>query len=457
MMIETDIETLRQELEQSDRLDQWKGWGLFRFSLQIRARIAAGLRRHPARSMSLIAVTGTDGKTTTTEMIAALLAASGRRVSLVNTLGASIAGRRLDPMWHLTTPGPFVLQTLLAWMKRFQSDWVIIEASSHGLAQWRLGGLVFKVGVVTNLAPEHLDYHRDLERYVRAKGRLVRQVAGSNRASTGQGVVVLNRDDPFYSRFAALPRSRDGDLVTYGLGSEANIRADNLDLSEEGSRFEVQTPSARFPVEIRLPGRFNVQNALAAVAVGNWLRLDPVVMAGGLAAMARPTGRITPVSKGQPYKVVIDFAHTPQALEQVLRLCRLWVRGRIILVFGCAGERDPHKRPVMGEIAGRLTDYIVVTREDNRSESIATINQAIVMGLHRAGRVAEIDYALLPDRRAAIHHACALAQADDLVLITGKGHETLLNVDGEEMPWDEEAVVLDAIRRRMGLSSVSLR
>jgi UDP-N-acetylmuramyl tripeptide synthase len=153
--------------------------------------------------------------------------------------------------------------------------------------------------------------------------------------------------------------------------------------------------------------------------------------------------------------VVIDYAHTPQALEQVLRFHRLWVRGRIILVFGCAGERDPHKRPVMGEIAGRLADYVVVTREDNRSESIATINQAIVMGLHHAGRVAEIDYALLPDRRKAIQHACALAQVDDLVLITGKGHERLQNVDGRDIPWDEEAVVRDAIARTQCCPSVN--
>ncbi len=187
-MTATDIETLRREIEQSDRLDRWKGWGLSRFFLRIRARIAASLRQHPARSMLLIGVTGTDGKTTTTEMIAAILTASGYRVSLINSLGASIAGWRLDPMWHLTTPGPFVLQTLLAWMKRAQSEWVIVEASSHGLTQWRLGGIVFQVGVVTNLAAEHLDYHRDLHQYLMAKGRLIRQVAGSKRASTDRGV-----------------------------------------------------------------------------------------------------------------------------------------------------------------------------------------------------------------------------------------------------------------------------
>ncbi|MGB4782529.1 MAG: UDP-N-acetylmuramyl-tripeptide synthetase [Candidatus Methylomirabilis sp.] len=416
-----------------------------RFCLPIRTRMACAWRQHPARLMSIIGVTGTDGKTTTTELIAAILMASGYRVSLINSLGASIAGRRIDSMWHLTTPGPFVLQTLLAWMKRFQSDWVIIETSSHGLAQGRLGGIVFEIGVVTNLAPEHLDYHRDLDRYLRAKGRLIRQVAGSSGAHTGRGVVVLNRDDPFYGRFAALRTTGVRDLVTYGLGSEANIRADDLDLSEEGSRFEVQTPSGRFPVEIRLPGRFNIYNALAAVSVGDWLRVDPAIMAGGLAAAARPKGRMTSVALGQRYRVMIDFAHTPQALEQVLRFYRLWVRGRIILLFGCSGERDPHKRPVMGEIAGRLADYVVVTRADNRSESLEAIKQAIAVGLHRAGKLADNDYAIIPDRRAAIRHACALVQADDLVLITGKGHETLLNVDGQEMPWDEEAVVRDAI------------
>ncbi|HLA82439.1 MAG TPA: UDP-N-acetylmuramoyl-L-alanyl-D-glutamate--2,6-diaminopimelate ligase, partial [Thermoleophilia bacterium] len=418
---------------------------------KLRAKSASTFMGYPSRSLKIVGVTGTDGKTTTTELIAALLSASGRRVSCINSIGASIAGQRLESRWNLTTPGPFVIQGLLRSMKRCGSEWAIIEASSHGLAQWRLGGIAFHVGVMTNLTPEHLDYHRGMDRYAAAKAILLRNVI---QRGSGKGTVILNRDDPSYGGFAALS---DGVQVSYGLSPAADVRASSIDLDEESSTFEVATPRDQFRVVLALPGLFNVYNALAAVAVGYSQGVDPTSMAEGLRSVTQLRGRMSPISEGQPYSVMIDHAHTPHALEQVLRFFREKVKGRIIVVFGCPGERWPGKRLPMGEIAGLLADRVVLTREDDRSESVYAIMHAIAEGLQRAGRQEGVDYVLLPDRREAIQRACDMAEAGDLVLIAGKGHEPTINVNGRDLPWQEEAVARDAIRRRMGLSSVSLR
>ena len=439
-----DLGRLKQTIHRGERLDRWRVWQLSKGLLRLRAKVACMVMRHPARSLNIVGVTGTDGKTTTTELTAALLATSGRRVSLINSLGASIVGLRVEPTWKLTTPGPFVLQGLLRWMKRCHSEWVIVEASSHGLAQWRLGGVGFRIAVMTNVTPEHLDYHRDMAGYAAAKAVLIRNVI--SRRGT-EGVTVLNRDDPSYPRFR---RDAAGICVNYGLGGEADVRASSIDLDGERSTFEVATPTDRFRVALALPGLFNVYNAMAACAVGYSQGVDQTVMAEGLSSVTRITGRMSPIIEGQSYSVVIDYAHTPNALEQVLRFYRPRVKGRIILVFGCSGERDPGNRSAMGAIAGLLADYVVITRADNRSESIHAINRAIAAGLDRAGRHEQVEYAILPDRREAIQHACDMANAGDLVLITGKGHETLLNIDGNEMPWNDCEVASMAITRTLG-------
>ncbi|HWQ68924.1 MAG TPA: UDP-N-acetylmuramoyl-L-alanyl-D-glutamate--2,6-diaminopimelate ligase [Patescibacteria group bacterium] len=427
-------------------VDDWRIWQCSKDLTRLRARAASTLMGHPARSLKIIGVTGTDGKTTTTELIASMFHEAGYRISWINSLGARIAGQWLQSNWRLTTPGPFLLQGLLRWMKRSGSNWVILEATSHGLAQRRLGGIRFNTSVVTNLTPEHLDYHRSFERYLAAKTILVRNTV---RATEG-GAVVLNRDDPSYDRFAACAGSPP---LHFGLSQDAAVRATDIDLGDSGSRFEVRTSSGHFQMSLPLPGLFNIYNALAAAAVGCAHQIDPSVIASGCRAVTGVHGRMMWITEGQSYVVVVDFAHTPHALEQVLRFVRRTIAGRIILVFGCPGERDSGKRSAMGEVAGRLADYVVITRDDNRSESIRAISLAIAAGLDRAGRQAHVDYAILPDRREAIRHACDLAEAGDLVLIAGKGHERTLNVDGQDLPWNEEAVAREAIRISMGVSS----
>ena len=445
--MDRETRSLKRLIALGTKLDEWRLWQLSKGLTKLRAMVACGLMGHPARSLNMVGVSGTDGKTTTTELIAALLAASGRRVSWVNSIGASICRERLESTWHLTTPGPFVTQGLLRSMKRCGSEWAIIEASSHGLAHWRLGGIAFHVGVMTNLTPEHLDYHRDMERYAAAKAILLRNVI---QRGSGKGTVILNRDDPSYGGFAALS---DGVHVSYGVSPAADVRASSIDLDEESSTFEVATPRDQFRVVLALPGLFNVYNALAAVAVGYSQGVDPTSMAEGLRSVTQLRGRMSPISEGQPYSVVIDHAHTPHALEQVLRFFRKRVKGRVVLVFGCPGERWPGKRLPMGEIAGLLADRVVLTREDDRSESVYAIMKTIAEGLQRAGKREGVDYVRLPDRREAIQRACGMAEAGDLVLIAGKGHERTLNINGRDLPWDEETVAREAIRTSMGSSS----
>jgi UDP-N-acetylmuramoyl-L-alanyl-D-glutamate--2,6-diaminopimelate ligase len=447
MMSNHEVRSLKRTLDVCVRLDEWRPWQLSKALAKLRTKAASAFMGYPSRSLKIVGVTGTDGKTTTTELTAAVLAACGQRVSLINSIGASIAGLRLDSTWHLTTPGPFVTQGLLRSMKRCGSEWAIIEASSHGLAHWRLGGIAFHVGVMTNLTPEHLDYHRDMDRYAAAKAILLRNVI---QRGSGKGTVVLNRDDPSYGGFAALS---DGVQVCYGLSPAADVRASSIDLDEESSTFEVATPRDQFRVVLALPGLFNVYNALAAVAVGYSQGVDPTSMAEGLRSVTQLRGRMSPISEGQPYSVMIDHAHTPHALEQVLRFFREKVKGRIIVVFGCPGERWPGKRLPMGEIAGLLADRVVLTREDDRSESVHAIMETIAEGLQRAGKREGFDYVLLPDRREAIQRACDMAEAGDLVLIAGKGHERTLNINGRDLPWDEETVARQAIRTSMGSSS----
>jgi UDP-N-acetylmuramoyl-L-alanyl-D-glutamate--2,6-diaminopimelate ligase len=448
MMSNHEVRSLKRTLDVCVRLDEWRLWQLSKGLTKLRAKAASAFMGYPSRSLKIVGVTGTDGKTTTTELTAAVLAACGQRVSLINSIGVSIAGLRLDSTWRLTTPGPFVTQALLYWMKRFRTEWVVLEASSHGLAQSRLGGIAFHIGVITNLTSDHLDYHRDMDSYAAAKAVLLRNVVGT------EGTVVLNRDDPSYAGFAALA---GGLQVSYGLNPAADVRASSIDLDEGRSTFDVSMPTDRFRVALALPGLFNVYNALAAIAVGYSQGVDSTVIADGLRSVTGVRGRMSPITEGQPYSVVIDHAHTPRALEQVLRFFRKRVKGRVVLVFGCPGERWPGKRLLMGEIAGLLADRIVVTREDDRSESVYAIMHAIAEGLQRAGRQEGVDYVLLPDRREAIQRACDMAEAGDLVLIAGKGHEPTLNVNGRVLPWDEEAVTREAIRRSMGSSSASLR
>jgi UDP-N-acetylmuramoyl-L-alanyl-D-glutamate--2,6-diaminopimelate ligase len=382
----------------------------------------------PARQLRLIGVTGTDGKTTTTNLIAAILRAAGRRVGVVSTVSAEIAGDQIDTGLHTTTPDAPDLQRYLRQIADAGGEDAVLEVTSHGLAQERVAGCDFDLAIMTNVTGDHLDFHRTFEAYLQAKLRLFENVASSSPKPGIPKGAVYNLEDVSAPAIAALPISR---RLGYALDRSADVFPRALLLENPGSSFEAVTPRGLIPITLPLPGRYNVANALAAF--------------GGI------PGRLERISGAFGFDVFVDFAHTPNSLEQVLTLARQQSRGRVLVVFGCAGRRDREKRPRMGEIAGRLADRIYLTAEDPRTESLEEILEAIAAGCRQAGRAEGPDYVKEPDRSVAITRAVAEAQPGDLVLVTGKGHERSMCFGQTEVPWcDQDAVRAALVARTTG-------
>ncbi len=405
----------------------------------------------PARSLKIIGVTGTDGKTTTANLIYHLLKSAGKEVGLISTINARIGNKSYDTGFHVTNPEPELLQKFLRKMADNGVQYAVIEVTSHGIDQERISGIDFAVAVITNVTHEHLDYHKTFKKYLAAKGRLFRRAK----------VSVLNRDDYSYGYLQKVPR---GKIITYGLNGQADFRAANINLKGEGSNFVLHPYNLK--INLSLPGRYNVANCLAAVAVASKLQITPAKIKAALATFKGLTGRFEEISEGQPFRVIVDFAHTPNALEQVLKLISKGQipnsKSKVICVFGCAGERDKKKRPMMGKIAGKLADFSILTAEDPRREDVNGIieqiavgcletgakelssHQAVRSGGHFSGELSRSSSTYFikePDRRKAIELAIKIARPGDLVLITGKGHEKSMCFGATEFPWSDQAVV----------------
>ena len=398
----------------------------------VRAVIAVIRYGYPARDLVVIGVTGTDGKTTTSHLIYSILRQARLPASLISTTGAVISGRDNQPLGlHVTTPNPFELQNFLKVAKGSGSKYVVLEATSHGLAQHRVWGCNFKIGVITNVTDEHLDYHGTYDRYLLDKARLLHSVETS----------VLNQDDGAYEKMGALA---SGETIPYGLSPEAKITATEINHSPSGSRFTI-SPLGR-TVETALAGNYNIQNALAATAVGLKLGIDADVIATGLENATPPPGRLQPIDGGQNFSVFVDFAHTPNSLENVLKLLRDIAQKNQIVVFGCAGERDPGKRFPMGASAARYCNYVVITAEDPRTESLEKIMEEVAVGCESEGGIRDQTYFCIGDRQEAISFAIQkLAQPGDIVVTTGKAHEQSMCFGTIEYPWDEFEVVRKAL------------
>lgn len=380
---------------------------------------AAALYGHPSRQMKLIGVTGTDGKTSLAHLIAHLLGCAGERVGLISTAGHLLGGRYLPNPDRFTTPEAPEVQELLSRMVEEGCGYAVLEATSHGLALHRLEACHFDIAVMTNLGLDHVDFHGSRRGYIQAKGRLF--------ALLDEGVekgllktAVLNVDDPAHGRLRRRTRAR---ALTYGLGERAAVSAQGVEEEGWGSRFLVRTPAGAFHARIGRPGVFNVYNALAAAAVGVALGLDLGDIARGLESWPGAPGRLELVEEGQPFGVVVDFAHAPDSLRRVLQLLRARWRGRVIAVFGCIGERERERRFPMGQVAARLADYTLLTDDNPYGEDRYAILQEIAEGLRAEGRREGLDFILVPDRREAIARALAMARKDDVVLLAGKGHE----------------------------------
>jgi len=378
----------------------------------LQAILAVIFYRFPARKLLVIGVTGTDGKTTTVHLIAHLLKKSGKKVAKISTVCA--------PGFHVTTPDSWHLQQFLRRAVSKGIKYVVLEATSQGLDQYRLFGCHFQIAVITNVTHEHLDYHHTWENYLKAKAKLFKKVKWA----------VLNKDDASYQYLNAKCKMQNAKLMTYGIKCKAQI-----------------TPKT-FSFKTNLLGVYNQYNCLAAICVAKILSIPDKKIRQALRSFKPVKGRLEEIDEGQNFRIFIDFAHTPNAFRQVLPTVKKITRGKLIHVFGCTGSRDKSKRPVMGEISAQFSDKIILTHEDTYYEDLQEIIAGIEPGIKKSGKILGKDYWKIAKRREAIKKAIKMAQKGDTVLITGVGHQTTLNIGGREIPWSDQKVVREILRKK---------
>jgi len=408
-------------------------WLQVRDARQALAALSAAVLGDPAQSLELVGVTGTNGKTTTTYLIDAALRAAGHKVGLLGTVQYRIGDRLADAT--RTTPESSDLQSLLREMVDAGCSHAVLEVSSHSLELQRVAGCLFRVAVFTNLTRDHLDFHGDMDSYFQAKRKLFSdQVRPDGRA-------VVNADD---DRGAAVAAASRAPVWTYGIDRPADFRAEDIRLDLEGTRFRLVGPTGTHELQTALVGRFNVQNLLAAFAASVALGLDPDVVQTGLATVTGVPGRLERVAGAPGFTVIVDYAHTDDALKNLLETVRELGPLRVLTVFGCGGDRDRTKRPLMGAVASRLSDVVIVTSDNPRSEPPEAILEEIQRGMN-GGRKAE-RHAIV-DRREAIARALEMARPGDVVVIAGKGHETYQVLRDRTIPFDDRQVARDILSR----------
>ncbi len=364
------------------------------------------------RKLTIIGVTGTDGKTTTATLLYKILTQAGIKTAVVTTIGAYIGEKFYETGFHTTTPSSFALQKYLKLALQENCTHVIIETTSHALDQNRTWGIPFKIGILTNITHEHLDYHKTYEKYARAKAKLLKRAEKR----------IINMDDASYDTLKNLV----GDTQVYGYSlHNKNAYATVSDL----------------PQKLGIIGEFNKQNALAAIAAAKLLGVSSKDIKNAVSEFKAPDGR-QEVIHDDDYRVIVDFAHTPGSFEKILPEIKKMTKKRLIHVFGAAGKRDALKRPYMGNSSSKYADIIVLTAEDPRGESVEMINTHIMAGFQK-----EVELYSIPNRRNAIEKALSLAQKGDIVLLTGKGHEKTINYDGSEIPWSDKETVFEILKK----------
>ncbi len=408
----------------------------------ILGRLAEVYHGYPARHLVVIGVTGTDGKTTTVSLIHHILRAAGLRAGMISTLSAVLGERELDTGLHVTTPTAPEIQGYLAEMVDAGLTHCVLEATSHGLAQGRVDGVDFDVAVLTNVRHEHLDYHGTWEAYREAKSRLFHRLASSVRKPGQAKVAVINADDPSAGYFSAI--SAD-DVLTYGIERpDAAFNATRVVFGPGGTRFDLGETAIVSP----LIGLYNVSNVLAAAAAASAVGVPPAAIAAGVAALPQIAGRMERIDEGQDFLAVVDFAHTPNALEQVLTTARMLIAPgrRVICVVGSAGQRDRAKRRMMAESAARLADMTILTAEDPRTESLDAILAEMAEGSRAMGGIEGQTFFRVPDRGEALYRAVRMAGPGDIILACGKGHEQSMCFGAIEYPWDDREALRAALR-----------
>ncbi len=387
----------------------------------LQALLSAIYFQFPSKELTVVGVTGTDGKSTTASMIHHILKGKDKKAGLLTSLGAQIGGKNLDTGYHVTTPSSFQIQKLLKLAKDAGAKYFVLEATSHGLNQNRLAFINFEVAILTNVSHEHLDYHKTFTNYLRAKSKLFKNAQ----------VSILNLGDKSYDFFK---KTAHGKILTYGLTQNADFNPKN------------------FQIKLKILQDFNIENALAASACATALGFGKKTIIKTLSNFENLPGRMQKVDLGQPFSLYIDFAHTPNALERVcqnLKAITIKNQSRLIIVFGTASERDTHKRPMMGKIAATYANVSVLTAEDPRYENPKSICLQIAKGLIQKNKKEGKDFYIIEDRQSAIEFAINLAKKNDIVALFGKGHEKSMSYKDQELAWDETQVAKEALSKML--------
>lgn len=407
------------------------------------AQVSCAFYGHPSHGLTVIGITGTDGKTTTSAMLESILRGTGHQVGAIGTVGVRIGNGRTYDLGHQTTPESNHVHRYLREMVDAGTQLVVIEATSHGLATHRLDGVRFAMAGVTNITHEHLEYHKTIENYRRAKATLLERVTAL------RGVVVLNNDDE--GARSIRPYADGARLRTYSaLGEEADLRAKCPKRSGSGTIFDVVVDNDSSTVALPMPGQFNVANALCAIGLACGCGVSLHDAARALEQAEPVIGRMQPINAGQSFRVIVDYAHTPESIRTILKLLKAeYTEGRLLAVTGSAGERDVEKRPLQGAACAQVADVTIVTSEDPRHEDPDQIIEQIVQGAVDAGAVRDESVLAITERRGAIAKAFNMARPGDCVLLAGKGHETSIIWGSEHRPWNEAAVAEELLREHM--------
>lgn len=393
----------------------------------------------PARKLKIIGITGTNGKTSTCYLVHRMLHEAGYKVGLMTTVGYGVGDDIKPQIEHMTTVSVPLLLSRIKTMKKQGMEWLVLETTSHALAQHRVWGIPYSLVVMTNVTHEHLDYHRTFERYRDAKRRLFKK---ANHNFSGLRIGIINAEDPSAELFAediAHP-------LLYGI-DKGEMRATEVELKTKGVSYKATYQANNYQINCKLPGSFNVYNSLAAVCVGQVLGLTKDQIEQGIAALEGVEGRMTTITEGQDFTVIVDYAHTPDSFEKLFRDIKPVVKGKLIVMFGSAGRRDVAKRAEQGRLAGWYADEIIITEEDDRDIDGLRIMEQIARGAKEEGKVKNQNLFLVHNREAAIAFTLARARKDDTVLLLGKGHEkTIERADGEH-PWSEIKTTQHALRK----------
>lgn len=396
--------------------------------------LASKFYGNPTQRLRLIGITGTNGKTTTTYLIKSIMEANKQKIGLLGTISTQIGDKIF--VSSRTTPEALDLQSLFKEMADNNVDYAVMEVSSHSLELGRVEGCNFKIGVFTNLTQDHLDFHKTIENYRNAKKKLFYMTNGIN---------IINIDDEHGRIIADELKELETPLITYGIDNKADIMAKHIDITSKGVGFTIVTPEYEADLNIRIPGKFSVYNALAAASTAYAEGIDKDVIREGLGKVDNVPGRSEILKTETPYTVIVDYAHTPDGLQNILASVKQYAKGRVITLFGCGGDRDKEKRPIMGGVAGRMSDYCIITSDNPRSEEPMDIIRQTEAGI----KPTDCDYICIENRRDAIKYALSMAKPDDIVLLAGKGHETYQVLRDRTIPFDERDIVEELLREEV--------